>query len=143
MSDTVTVACKLPHGLVLRLHEMVEMNEPTAGGGFRKVKRAQVIGDPVTLKGYVRRFDRRLDPAPVAQTSSFALTPGVDADFFKRWLSQNADLDAVKNNLVWAHTETDMVEGFIREHEAQKSGFEPIDPNNLPRGIQAFKQDAA
>ena len=36
MSDTVTVACKLP-----RLHEMVEMNEPTAGGGFRKVKRAQ------------------------------------------------------------------------------------------------------
>ena len=143
MSDTVTVACKLPHGLVLRLHEMVEMNEPTAGGGFRKVKRAQAIGEPVVLKGYVRRFDRRLEPAPVAQTSSFALTHGVDADFFKKWLAQNHDLDAVKNNLIWAHSAADMIEGFIIEYEAQKSGIEPIDPQNLPRGIQAFKQDAA
>lgn len=143
MSDTVTVACKLPHGLVLRLHEMVDQNEPTAGGGFRKVKRAQVIGQPVVLKGYLRRFDRRKEPGPMAQESSYALTPGVDAEFFKKWLAQNQDLDAVKNNLVWAHTETDMVEGFIKEHEAQKSGLEPIDPNNLPRGIQTFKQEAA
>ncbi|MDG4906026.1 hypothetical protein P9228_06130 [Mesorhizobium sp. WSM4898] len=143
MSTTVTVACKLPHGLVLRLHEMVEQNEPTAGGSFRKVKRAQVIGQPVVLKGYLRRFDRRKEPAPMAQDSSYALTHGVDADFFKKWLEQNKDLDAVRNNLVWAHTETDMVEGFIKEHEAQKSGLEPIDPNNLPRGIQPYKADAA
>ena len=143
MSDTVTVACKLPHGLVLRLHEMIEQNEPTAGGSFRKVKRAQVIGEPVVLKGYGRRFDRRTEQAPSAQTSSYALTYGVDADFFKKWLAQNQDLDAVKNNLVWAHAERDMVEGFIKEHEAQKSGFEPIDPNNLPRGIQQYRQDAA
>jgi hypothetical protein len=141
MPDTVTVACKLPHGLVLRLHEMEDVNEPTAGGGFRKSKRAKVVAEKV-VKGYSRRFDRRLEPAPAAQSSSFALTPGVDAEFFKKWLAQNHDLDAVKNNLIWAHSETDMVEGFIKEHEAQKSGFEPIDPNNLPRGIQAFKQDA-
>lgn len=143
MSDTVTVACKLPHGLILRLHEMVDMNEPTAGGSFRKVKRAQVIGEPVMLKGYSRRFDRRLEPAPVAHGSSYALTYNVDADFFKKWLDQNKDLDAVKNNLIWAHGEADMVEGFVKEHETQKSGFEPIDPNNLPRGIQTYKQEAA
>lgn len=143
MSATVTVACKLPHGLILRLHEMVEMNEPTAGGSFRKVKRAQVIGEPVVVKGYSRRFDHRTEQAPAALPSSYALTYGVDADFFKKWLDQNKDLDAVKHNLIWAHAETDMVEGFIKEHAAQKSGFEPIDPNNLPRGIQAYKADAA
>lgn len=143
MSTTVTVACKLPHGLVLRLHTMEDVNEPTAGGGFRKVKRAQVVGEPVTIKGYSRRFDRRTEQAPAAISSSYALTYGVDADFFKKWLDQNKDLDAVKNNLIWAHGEPDMVEGFIKEHEAQKSGFEPIDPNNLPRGIQAYRKEEA
>ncbi|MDG4874187.1 hypothetical protein P9273_03625 [Mesorhizobium sp. WSM4935] len=143
MSATVTVACKLPHGLVLRLHKMEDVNEPTAGGGFRKVKRAQVVGEPVTIKGYSRPFDRRTEQAPAAVTSSYALTRGVDADFFKAWLDQNKDLDAVKNNLIWAHDDTDMVEGFIKEHAAQKSGFEPVDPNNLPRGIQAYKKEEA
>jgi hypothetical protein len=143
MSATVTVACKLPHGLVLRLHKMVEMNEPTAGGGFRKVNRAQVVGDPVTVKGYSRRFDHRIEQAPAALPSSFALTYGVDAEFFKEWLKQNKDLDAVKNNLIWAHEQTDMVEGFVKEHEKQRSGFEPVDPNNLPRGIQAYKKEEA
>lgn len=141
MPDTVTVACRLPHGLVLRLHVMEEVQEPTAGGGFRKAKRAQVIGEPVILKGYIRRFDRRKEQAPMAQDSSYALTHGVDAEFFKAWMKQNETLDAVKNNLIWAHSETDMVEGFVKEHEKQKSGFEPIDPNNLPRGIQAYKQE--
>ena len=98
MSDTVTVACKLPHGLILRLHEMIEQNEPTAGGSFRKVKRAQVIGEPIVLKGYGRRFDRRTEQAVSAQTSSYALTYGVDADFFKKWLAQNHDLDAVTDH---------------------------------------------
>ncbi|MBZ9683216.1 hypothetical protein LB531_21395 [Mesorhizobium sp. CO1-1-2] len=143
MSATVTVACKLPHGLILRLHTMEDMNEPTAGGGFRKVKRAQVVGEPIVLKGYNRRYNRGTDQAPAAIASSYALTRGVDAEFFKKWLAQNQDLDAVKNNLIWAHAETDMVEGFIAEHEKQKSGFEPIDPNNLPKGIQAYKKDDA
>lgn len=142
MSDTVTVACKLPHGLVLRLYTMIEVSEPTAGGSFRKAKRAQVIGEQVVVKGYITRFDRRKDPAPAAQGSSYALTHGVNADFFNKWLEQNADLDAVKNNLIWAHS-VDMVEGFVKEHEKQKSGLEPIDPENLPRGIQAFKKEAA
>lgn len=143
MSDTLTVACKLPHGLVLRLHEMVEINEPTAGGSFRKVKRAQVIGEPVTIRGYLRRFDRATEQAPLASGSSFALTQGVDADFFKKWLDQNKDLDAVRNGLIYAHGDADFVEGFIKEHAAVKSGLEPVDPNNLPKGIKAFtKEDA-
>lgn len=38
---SVTVGCKLPHGLTMRVFDMVETQEPVMGGGFRAVKVAQ------------------------------------------------------------------------------------------------------
>jgi hypothetical protein len=124
--DTIVVACKLPHGLRMRLFEMVDSQEAVAGGGFRMTKRAQPASDIVEIRGYLHDVKR----SPVAMPSigsSYALTDGINKDFFTKWLEQNADLDAVRNNLVFAH-ERDTA-GQAREFKDTRSGVEPIDPN--------------
>lgn len=133
MSDTVTVACKLPAGLVLRLFDMVDDIDPTPGGGFKKVKRAQIRdGKPVVINGYNQRYNASVDTAPKATMGAFALTHGVDKEFFEEWLKQNASLPAVKNGLIFAHGDQDFIQGHIREHEDVKTGLEPLNPQALP-----------
>jgi hypothetical protein len=49
---TVTVACKMPHGVWLQLHELVECTEPHPALGTRQVKQARKVGEPIMVKGY-------------------------------------------------------------------------------------------
>jgi hypothetical protein len=146
MSGTVTVACKLPHGLELRLFNMIDQTEAAPSGTFRKVKRAEPIPGSVIIKGYLDRYDWRKTPAPPAIGGSFALTRGVDADFFAKWLAQNKDLAAVENGLIYAHEEEASVGDFVKEHAGITNGLEPMDPSNLPREfrgqIKTYSKDA-
>jgi hypothetical protein len=140
MSETVTVACKLPHGLVLRLHEQVETPEPLPGGGTKKVKVWRPINmAPVVLKGYLDRYNP--GNAPVSKGSSFALTEGVDKDFFDAWLKQNHDHDAVANGLIFAANNSDTLNGLVKDFAGTRSGLEPIDPDKLPKRISSYKKD--
>lgn len=124
--DTITVACKLPHGLRMRLFDMVDTDIAVAGGGFRTIKQAQPASDVVEIRGYLH--DVKGSPIALpAKGSSYALTPGVNKDFFTKWLEQNAELDAVKSHLVFAH-ERDTA-GQAREFKDTRSGVEPIDPS--------------
>ena len=137
--STVTVACKLPHGLFLRLFKMVEYSEPVMGGGSKIVPRAEQIGGAVTIHGYAAPFGK----PPVAQVvGGYALTPNVDADFFAEWLKQNADHDVVKNNLIFANEKPESVHGKAKGRESIRNGLEPIDPNKLPKGIESAKAAA-
>lgn len=139
MPSTVTVACKMPHGLVLRVFDMVEVQEPLPGGGTKPVPKAQPRPQTVTLKGYLEKYNPELPPA--ARGSSFALTHGVDKEFFETWLKQNQDLDLVRNNLVFAMKRVDKAK--LREFEKQRSGLEPVDRARLPKGITPFKKEEA
>jgi len=125
MGDTVTVACKLPHGLELRLCKPEEFQVPVPGGGMRKEKRFVHFGPAVVIKGYVAPHGMSPE-APVV--GGYALTYGVDSDFFAEWLKQNADHDAVRNNLIFAHVKNDMVTGEAKEKAEIRNGLEPIDP---------------
>lgn len=138
--NTVTVACKLPHGLVLRLFDMVEGNEAVAGGGFKVIKRAQPRPEVVVLNGYLTQH--KGNPVPVASPmSSYALTHGVDKDFFDRWLSENQELDAVKNGLILAHGSD--TAGVARERKDTVCGMEPIDPSNLKGKVKTYSREDA
>lgn len=142
-SVTVTVACKLPHGLILRLYDMVDFDEPAAGGGYRTIKRAQPRPGQVVIKGYLSRY-RGASIQPLAESSSYALTHGVDKDFFDRWLVDNKDNPAVVNKLIFASDKPETVQGIAREHAKVRTGLEPINPSRLPRGIEtATKKEAA
>lgn len=141
--ETVTVACKLPHGLVLRIHKQQDEMEPTAGGGMRKVKvwRPDADSGPITVRGYLEKYDPK-NP-PTAKGSDFALTEGVSKEFWETWLKQNQELDLVKRGLIFADEKRDVVTGLMKDMKDQRSGLEPIDPDKLPKGIQTYRKDAA
>lgn len=126
----VTVACKLPHGLFLKIYEMAGSSEPVMGGGSREVKKAKQIGGQIRVNGNAVPFGK--SPKFVIGEDGYALTSGIDADFWAKWLEQNKDSDIVVNNLIFAHESKDHVVGLAEECADQKNGLEPLDPDNLP-----------
>lgn len=129
---TCTVACKIPNGLILELYEMVEGTE-SAPAGSRKVKKAVPTGPRVHIRGPALPVGVRLPKNAPAIAGGYALTPGVDADFFAKWMEQHKDADVVKNNLIFAHEQPAHAQAKAEEQEAVESGMEPIDPENLKK----------
>lgn len=140
MPGTVTVACKLPHGLILRLFDMVDADEAAAGGGYRTIKRPQPRPGVVEIRGYLTKH-RGATIQPPAESSSYAFTEGVDKDFFDEWMKQNKDHPAVVNKLIFGSEKADTVKGQMRDHKDARSGLEPLDPNRLPRGIKTYDKE--
>ena len=117
MTSTVTVASKLPNGLILRVFKMKEM---VVNGKVEST--AEQVGDTFTIRGNAVPFGAVLADG----AGGFALTHGIPADFWEEWLKQNRDLDAVKNGLVFAHAKPGHATGEAQEKEALRSGLEPL-----------------
>jgi hypothetical protein len=133
MAGTVTVACKLPAGLTLRVFDMVDTFEPIVGGGMRTVKVAQERPERAIVKGW----SHPQNMAPNVQlVEGFALTPNVDKDLWEAWKAQNEKSDVVKNGLIFAHEKPANTEAEAKDKKSVRSGLERLDPNKLPRGIQ-------
>jgi hypothetical protein len=140
---TVTVGCKLPHGLILRLFKMVPSVEPVMGGGTREVNKAQQVGEPVKLHGYLTMDGKKKRPAALV-AGGYAMTSGVNKEFFDEWMKQNADSDLVKNNLIFSQTTTASAEDQGEEQEKLKCGLEALDPDNLPmKGVKTADEKEA
>lgn len=143
--NTVTVACKLPHGLVLRVFGDMTVNRPTPGGGVTPERVAQQIGDAFTIKG--NAFNMGEERPRAEKIGGFAITYGVPADLWHKWLEQNKDADVVKNGLIFAHEKTDTVAGKAKDGKALKSGLERIDvsPNSkdprVSKGLKKYDPD--
>lgn len=135
-AQKVTVACKLPHGLRLRIFRMVDGTENISGNNVRMVKTAEQVGEDVVIKGVAVEFGREK-----ALASGFALTPNVDKEFFDEWLKQNAQHDAVKNGLIFAATTRDAVEGKAEDNKSIRSGLEPLDMSMVKRGENMVAAD--
>ena len=145
--ETVTVACKTPNGLILRVFDMVPEYEQVMGGGNREVKVARQTGDPVVLNG------NTVDPARTSRgeypehqiVGGYALTPGVSRDFWERWLAENKSHPAVLNGLVFAHGTEAAARDQARDGAKLKSGLEPIDPEHpaakIPGGSNIQRGD--
>lgn len=129
---TVTVASKLPHGLMMKVYDMVEVDQLVMGGGMRRVKEARP-----------REVTYRLNGNSVAQNRApgceiiggFALTHGIPRDFWDMWLSQHKDWMAVKNGLIFAHDGLEDARAESTEKKDLRSNLERINPNKLPRGL--------
>jgi hypothetical protein len=130
MARTVTVACKMPNGLTLRLFAMEEHTEPVMGGGHRTFQKAVDVGARVVIAGTATPFGS----APKAEVvGGYALTRNVDADFFAKWMEQNKDSALVRNKLIFAHAKTDTARGAAAEMAETRSGLEPLMPDTDPR----------
>src|SRR4051812_7503148 len=85
--DTVTIGCKMPMGLTLRLHEMVDDAEPMFGGGYKKVKRFQTIPGTVTVRGPASLWGNPNlagEQLEVLLPTGYALTHGVSREFWEK-----------------------------------------------------------
>lgn len=121
---TVTVACKIPNGLALRIMEAYVDNELVMGGGTREVTKHREVGDPVRIKG-----NSAPNGTMIVTHGGYALTTGISADFWELWFEQNKDSALVKNNLIYALPREDSAASKGREMEEVTSGQERIDPS--------------
>jgi hypothetical protein len=137
VASTVTVACKLPHGLKLRIFRMEKTHEPIMGGGTREVPIARPIpGKEFTINGTSHRQNVMPD---CLVRDSFAFTENVPKDLWDEWLEQNKMSDMVKNGLIFASSQSQSVTEQAKDHREIRSGFERLDPNKKPNGIVAIK----
>lgn len=123
-SATVTVACKLPHGVELRIFDMIDAVEPTRDGG-KPIKVAQPRPQTFIVRG--ASYPEGGAMPPIA--GGFALTSGIPKEFWDKWLEDNAKSDMVRNGMIFAHSSSRNVEAEAREKEKQSSGAERLDPN--------------
>lgn len=131
-TDTVTVACCIPNGLILRVYDAEEAYEPMYGGGQKRVDKYVPREQTYTLRGSA------LDPADLKAgklpeyppIGGFALTTGIPADFWELWKKQHHDFPALKNGLVFASRDQHRAGDEARERQGTESGFEGIDPDN-------------
>jgi hypothetical protein len=131
LTDFVTVACRMPNGLVLRAFTMRPIQEPMPGGGYRDTMMAEEIpGSRITVNGVATPHG----VAPSWEMSSgYALTHNVPKDVWNAWLRDAADSDAVVNRLIFAYEKPADTAAAARENEQRRSGLEPIDPSNPPK----------
>jgi hypothetical protein len=140
---TVTVACKVPNGLILRTWKMEDTTEPLFGGGERTIKNGKAfqVGEDVVIHGSaLNPLTLRAGELPeYPHVGGFALTHGVPADFWELWREQHADHPAVKNGLIFAYASQDAAAGAARDRKDLVSGFEGIDPDDPAKrtGIRA------
>lgn len=137
MSETVTIACKLPNGILLRLFNMTERAEQVLGGGSRKVKQAaQTDHPPVKIKGCAAPFG-----VAIQTFGGYALTPGVSKEFWDEWCKQNHDSDLLKNNLLFAQGSEHFAADQGKEQAEVTSGLQPLNPDKDIRAPRRVTKD--
>lgn len=146
---TMVVGCKLPHGLVLRM-QIKHVQPVNVGGAVHNVELwgfdTAADAESYTLKGFARPAAQVPDAKIVgAHRAMDGGTIGgyaisyIPKDFWDKWAAQNKDFPPLRNGSIVAWEKQDSVEGHARERIDVMSGFEPINPNKLPRGIEPAK----
>jgi len=129
---TVTVACKLPHGLNMRVYDWEKVEYQLLGGGMKSAREARPRETTYRLNGNSVAQNR----APGCEiVGGFALTHGIPKDFWDLWLEQHKDWPAVKNGFIFAYEKPDATRGESREKKNLKTGLERLNPKKLPRGV--------
>ena len=126
MAGTVTVACKLPNGIVLDIRDEVG-----------------VTLKAVTLNGSRHRV--RPDGMPIFAWEvhgGYGLTPNVDQEFWDEWSKSNATYGPFKQGLIFALPKLDSAISKAREQEELKTGLEPLNVDGKDDRIDARIQSA-
>ena len=135
--ETVTVACKLPAGLILQTHTFHKEMQEMIGGRSREISVAQPDEQSFTLNGWARK---KGEDRPYLIIGGYAITEGVPKDLWDKWLDEYKDTKFVTEHLIYAMPTTHGATDRALEQKSVKSGLEPIDPNNMPPGFRPIKK---
>jgi hypothetical protein len=136
----VTVACKVPVvGLDLEMCRETEFREEV-NGAVRDRKRWDRTGQVIRVRGtgYPAGTPPVGYPSRPEMAGDYALTRGVDRDFWVEWRKQNAKNPLVINGLLIAHEDMDRVVGEAKELREVPTGLGPIVPDRDPRAARAL-----
>jgi hypothetical protein len=143
--DTVTIACKIPHGIILRIFQWDEFDEPTRDGSWKRIKQARDIPDLqfVARGTWLASAGQAFNPSNPAVAEllpgGYALTPGCPKDIWDRWFEQNKQSLIVRNKLIFAHSDHPTVHQEATGMRETKTGLEPLDKNKpaerMPGGV--------
>jgi hypothetical protein len=133
--ETVTVACKVANGVILRIFRPETISLPGPNGLREEVRYIPITDDlgdevqyvvagPALPYGMAPRSD---------MAGGYALTHNVPKDFWDLWVEQNKLSDLVKKQQVFAAPKSDHAAGRAKELKSLRSGLEPIVPNSDPR----------
>jgi hypothetical protein len=126
--NTVTVACKVPGGLVLELDGVKKDSSIIAG---RDVDVHFGTGQTVTIVGSNARHPDAANPG--REVAGYGLTE-VPADFWAKWVEQHKGFPLLEKGLLFAQPTEDRSASQAKEQTALKSGREGMDPDNpMPR----------
>jgi hypothetical protein len=126
-SKHVSVACKVPNGLVLRVFKSRKEHQQVMGGGSREVEVNYQVGEGFKVNG-----PKPLSAQPnFAMPGGYALTHNVPADVWESWLKANEDSVMVKNKQIFAAATSEAAAKMAVEHEEVKSNLEPLDPATI------------
>lgn len=158
-TDTVTVACNIPNGLILQVYDVEKVEHVLPNG--RSIKENQCTLDVEAgqwaLMGPVNRSalaatgrnehlpdDYRLIPGDAPDTG-YALTYGIPRDFWERWLEDNKGGPLIKGHHVFAASSESRAIGEAKEHRESKSGLQGLNQGGdyrVPNGksIRKFER---
>lgn len=116
-ATTITVGCKLPHGLIIHLAPPVIGTVVALNG--RKYDQLGEHGPSVRLHGMNSRTKTII--------GGYGLTQ-VPKDYWDQWVKENPKHPYLQNGLLFAHENRDVIEGLSTEYESLKTGLEGLDP---------------
>lgn len=130
-TDTVTIGCKWPNGIVMRLYDLVE-ETVIYNGNPVKESRAMQKGEEYVLNGFSLDLGKMAGGIPPEHeiVGGYGLTHGIPRAFAEEWFEQNKNSDLVKRNLVFMSGREQDARAQARDLKSLKSGIEPIDPND-------------
>lgn len=144
--ETVVVACKAPMGLLLRMFEPHEYQEPSQTG-MRDVKTFKVVNDPgkqwVIRGTYVasagQAYHRGNSAVAELLPGGYALTYGVPKEIWDNWYEYNKRTKLVTEQVVFAMPSLPKATERAKELRKVRSGLEPVDPDKpaerMPGGV--------
>jgi len=134
--DTVTVACKLPNGIILRVFDWQKYNEPMRDGTIKESKRAiPIAGRQFTIRGpWVatagQAYNANNGAVGELLPGGFAITEGCPKEVWDGWYEQNKHSNLVQNGIVFAFRDRQSVIDEVKKRSGTMSGLEPLDRAN-------------
>lgn len=144
MPATVTVGCRIPSGLQLRLFDFVDNRIPLPGGGFVVEKIARARGQTYRVNGYAKPWgqDLGVHVVPAAKGGGgYAITEGIPEDFWEEWLIQNAQADYVLNGMIFAQDKRADVIAEAKDRAGSWDGLQPLEQGKDPRNPKRLLPD--
>jgi hypothetical protein len=147
-TDTVTIGCKWPNGIVMQLYDVIE-ETIFVNGVAVKENRSVVREDAPTfvLNGFSVDLGEMAQGIPPEHqiVGGYGLTHGIPRDFAEEWFKQNSQLSLVKNRLIFMEANEQRGRSHAKELKSLQCGIQPIDPSNPAERVGlrkgAIKQD--